>query len=155
MHWRAVFTALAALVRAVQVARSRTDALAAPARDLAADLTALGLRPAASPVRGTLAARAPGCAGDIFLTQVDFSGLGETRAQALLAPPDMPRFVNLGFVGAQANTASIGARWAAGSLLHAFGLRPTAVPRQVVLLLLPQTCPRLVDLDWSRLSPWE
>jgi hypothetical protein len=34
------------------------------------------------------------------------------------------------------------------------GLRPGEVPRQMVLVTLPPSCPELAALDWAKLSPW-
>ena len=155
---RGVFAALAVLVLAAQVVRSGADAAAGRPADAAAALAAafpaLGLRPAPPPVPGTLAGVAVGCLQPVTLAWVDFNGLGQATASALLTRPGEPRFVYLGFVGARAAPAPIAARWAAASLLHVLGLRAGEVPREVVLVMLPPACPELAGLDWSKLSPW-
>ena len=159
---RGVFAALAVLVLAAQVARSGAeavadhpaDAAAAFAATFAATFAALGLRPVPPPVPGTLAGVAAGCGQPVSLAWVDFNGLGQAAARALLTLPGEPRFVYLGFVGARAAPAPIAARWATASLLHVLGLRAGDVPREVVLVMLPPACPQLAGLDWSRLSPW-
>ncbi len=151
---RGLFVALAVLVLAAPVARSGADAAAGSALPLAAAVAALGLRPAAPVVPGTLAAMAAGCGQAVTVAAADFNGLGQETVRAALALPGDRRFVYLGLVAGQARVAAIAARWAAASLLHVLGLRRGDVPRQVVLVMLPPACPGLAALDWSRLSPW-
>lgn len=151
---RGIFGALAALVLFAQVTRTETDAQARPPPDPAGVLAAFGLRPAASTLPDTLAALAPDCPQPVTLVRVDFNGLGQAAARSVLALPGAPRFVYLGAVGTQADAVSIAARWAAASLLRVLGLRAGEVSREVVLVMLPASCPRLAGLDWSKLSPW-
>ena len=151
---RGVFIGLAMLVLATQAGRLAADMPADEASGFDAGMATLGLRQTTPMLPGTLAAAAPGCAEPLALARVDFNGLGRDAARALLDLPAAPRFVYLGLVGAEASPASVAARWVAASVLHAVGLRPNAAPRDLVLVMLPSSCPALARMDWSRLSPW-
>lgn len=152
---RALFVVLALLVLAAQVARGHAEADAGGPPSLADAMAGMGLHAATPRVSGTLAASAAGCGQAVTVTEVDFDGLGQSAGQAALALPGVPRFVYLGLVGRRPHVAAIMARWAAASLLHDLGLRRAEVPRKLVLVMLPDACPALADLDWSRLSPWQ
>lgn len=151
---RSVFVALALLTVAAQAERLAADMPPDATVSLAAELSALGLRPTAPSLPDTLAAVAPGCAEPVVLANVDVDGLGRATAGHLLTLPAEPRFVYLGFVGTHASTVAIAARWAAASVVHALDPRRGAVPLDLVLVMLPSACPALAQLDWSRLSPW-
>ncbi len=151
---RAVFIGLVVLTLAAQAARIVTEPAMEQASGLDAGFAALGLQLVAPALPGTLAALAPDCAEPLTLATVDRNGHGYGTARALLDWPGEPRFVYLGFVGAHANAVSIALRWAAASFLRLVGLRQLPVPRDVVLVMLPASCPRLPELDWSALSPW-
>ena len=150
---RGLLISLAVLALATQAARFAADG-PADEPDLTARLAALALQPAASTRPDTFAATAPGCQEPVVLARVSFDGSGHDAERTLLALPATPRFVYLGFVGEHASTARMLGRWAAATLLHVTGLRRRAVPRDLVLVMLPSACPRLAQLDWSRLSPW-
>ena len=151
---RACFVAIAMLVLATQAGRLAAAPSVADAPDLSRGLAALGLVPGATLEDGTLSLHAEGCAVPVRLAQVGFNGAGEDAVRALLATGATPRFVYLGHVGAQADTAALLARWAGAATLHTLGLRRRAVPADVILVMVPSACPSLAARDWSLLSPW-
>ena len=95
------------------------------------------------------------CEQPLLLTTINFDGAGSAIAYDLLRLPGTARFIYLGFVGRTPNPGQIAVRWVAGTALYVLGMREGSAPRQVLLVLIPQSCSHLEQLDWAVLSPWD
>lgn len=152
LRW--VFVTLAVMVVATQVAQVRAGSRAEETSDVSAALAAAGLEARQANADGVLAS-APDCADPAFVTTMRFEGQGQGVVRAMMNNSREHRFVYLGLVQRRLNSLAIAGRWAAAAFLHSIGMRREASSHEVFVVVLPSTCPALMKLDWSFLSPWD
>ena len=152
---RATFLVLMGLIVSTQFVRIRATALPAVSDTLEQDLRMLGLNGHPADIPQPLAVSGPKCEQPLLLTTINFDGAGSAIAYDLLRLPGTARFIYLGFVGRTPNPGQIAIRWVAGTALYVLGMREGSAPRQVLLVLIPQSCSHLEQLDWAVLSPWD
>ena len=151
---RLCFVSLMVFGIASQYAAGRDATAAADAQSRLVDgLKRLHLHIEPATSDDVFSARSPSCEAPIKLTLARIDGGDADTLVRLRSPDHEIRYVYLGSVDAKRSEASILLRWLLTHVRFVLGLSPMDAPSQLVLVVLPKSCPDLAALPWSALSP--
>ncbi len=153
---RGMFTSLLVLGIAAQAARmSNCTTADDTSDDIGGKLARLGAQFVDTTPLGYVAVAFSKCADPVTVMEVGFDGSAPGSPDVPPAKDTARRYVYLGLVGNRPDFAGIAGRWAFASALQVFGMRRGTPSTKVVIILIPKSCPGLMDIDWSILSPWD
>lgn len=125
-----------------------------PMAKLGAGLAQLGMVYRGSDHDGLILAAAPGCEAPLAVGFFAIDGGENQRFAPLLTPATQPLYIYLGQSRARFSRWDNAFLWVRATVGMVAGWRHETVPRKMVVVVLPKSCPELRKLDWSSLSPW-
>jgi hypothetical protein len=151
---RCSFIALIVLGVVIQVTGTRRgEPDGKPMASLSAGLERLHLHTSGATSAEVLTGVAPSCGQPIHARLLRIDGSQDEWLRDIRLNDEVIRYVYLGSVSENRDKVRLLSHWIWANVRHIAGWR-TARPRfELVLIVLPRSCPDLATLDWASLSP--